>query len=105
MKYMSERVSDKVEQFYKTGKVVATNFLDPSEIVMVSGEIKYVEHAIWGGFEGAERKIILIGCEFVEYSAANSVVSEFITALRINLLSERCFVTSKCSWKCAWSWN
>lgn len=91
MKYVSERVSDKIEQFYKTGKVVATNFLDPSEIVVVSSEIKYVEHTICGGFEGAERKIILIGCEFVDYESANSVVSEFISVLRISLISERYF--------------
>lgn len=93
MKYVSERVSDRVEQFYKTGKIVATNFLDPSEVVMVSSEIKYVEHAIWGGFEGAERKVILIGCEFVEYESANSIACEFISALRINLLAKRCFVS------------
>ena len=93
MKYVNERVSDKVEQFYKTGKVVATNFLNPSELVMVSGEIKYVEHAIYGGFEGAERKIILIGCEFVDYESANSVVSEFISVLRISLFGERYFLS------------
>ena len=44
MKYVNERVADKVEQFYKSGKIVATNFLDPSEIVMVSGEVKYVSN-------------------------------------------------------------
>lgn len=89
MKYLNEKVADKVEQFYKSGNVVATNFLDPSEIIMVSGEIKYVEHAIWGGFDGAERKIILIGCEFVECDGVNSIACEFISALRINLLSDR----------------
>lgn len=105
MKYVSERVSDKVEQFYKSGKIVATNFLDPSEIILVSGEIKYVEHIIWGGFVSAERKVILIGCEFVENESINSIASEFISALRINLLSERYFVTSKCVRKCSWFRN
>lgn len=94
MKYVNEKVADKVEQFYKTGNIVATNFLDPSEIVMVSGEIKYVEHFIWGGFEGAERKIILIGCEFVEKESVNSIVSEFIIPLRISLVGERRFNSS-----------
>lgn len=89
MKYVNEKVADKVEQFYKTGKMVATNFLDPSEIVMVTGEIKYVEHVIWGGFESAERKVILIGCEFVENESINSIFSEYISLLRINLPRER----------------
>lgn len=94
MKYVNERVSDKVEQFYKLGKIVATNFLDPSEIIMVSGEIKYVEHAIWGGFDGAERKIILIGCDFEVGKKINSTAAEFISALRINLIGERSFISS-----------
>ena len=105
MKYVCERVSDKVEQFYKTGKIVATNFFDPSELVMVSGEIKYVEHVIWGGFEGSERNVILIGCEFVENESLNSIASEFISALRINLVGKRCVVSSKCIGKCAWVRN
>lgn len=105
MKYVSERVSDKVKQFYKLGKIVATNFLDPSEIVLVSGEIKYVEHVMWGGFEGAERKVILIGGELVENEAINSIASEFILALRITLVSERCFITSKRVGKRPWFRN
>lgn len=105
MKYINEKISDKVEQFYKTGKIVATNFLDPSEIIMISGEIKYVEHIIWGGFEDAERKVVLIGCEFEENESVNSIASEFISALRINLLSERYFVASKRVRKCSWFRN
>ena len=81
MKYINEKVSDKVEQYYKFAKVVATNFLDPSELVQVTGELKYVEHFIWGGFEGAERKIILIGVENKE--ELNEDVSEFITVVRV----------------------
>ena len=73
---------------------MATNFLDPSEIIQVSSEIKYVEHVIWGGFDCAERKIILIGCEFVECDGVNSVACEFISALRINLISERYIIAS-----------
>lgn len=88
MKYICERVADKVEQFYNLGKVVATNFLDPSEIVTVSKEIKYVEHAIWGGFENAERKIILIGFDSELEDDVRYVASEFISALRISVSND-----------------
>lgn len=82
MKYISEKISDKVEQYYKTEKIVATNFLDPSEIVQVLGEVKYVEHIMWGGFNGAERKIILIGAN--ENGNINEIAGEFISILRIS---------------------
>lgn len=87
MKYVSQRVSDKVEQFYKMGKVVSTNFFDPSEIVMILGEIKYVPHVIWGGFDGAERKIVLIGCEIEDCEYVNLIASEFISVLRISVIN------------------
>lgn len=94
MKYINERVLHKIEQFYKTGKIVATNFLDPSEVIMVSGEIKYVEHIVWGGFEKAERKVILIGYNLEMGEDVNSIASEFISVLQISLFSERCAISS-----------
>ena len=81
MKYIGEKISDKVEQYYNSGKVVATNFLDPSEIVQVMGEVKYVEHFMWGGFDDAERKIIFIGVEGLEELGES--VNDFITLLRV----------------------
>lgn len=82
MKYISEKISDKIEQYYKFGKIIATNFLDPSELVQVLGEIKYVEHTMWGGFDNAERKIILIGVDAKEN--INEIAGEFISVLRIS---------------------
>ena len=81
MKYIYERVSDKVEQFYTSGKIVATNFLDPSEVMQVMGAVKFVEHTCWGGFDSAERKIILVGIEVSEN--VNDVAQDFISAIRI----------------------
>lgn len=83
MKYIGEKVSDKVEQFYNSGKVVSTNFLDPSEIVQVLGELRYVEHFLWGGFEEAERKVVLIGAE--NLAELNCEVTEFITVIRVQI--------------------
>ena len=81
MKYIGDKISDKIEQFYNLGRVVATNFLDPSEVVQVIGELKYVEHFMWGGFEDAERKIVFIGVESLE--ELNGEVEDFITVIRV----------------------
>ena len=85
MKFINERVADKVELFYKDGKVVATNFLNPSEISQVLSEVRFVEHVFWGGFDGAERKIILIGIE--DSGCVNTLASEFISVLRVSLVN------------------
>lgn len=83
MKYINDKIADKVEQFYKDGKVVATNFLDPSELVSVQKEVKYVEHCMWGGFDDAERKIIIIGEEQVDAEK-----QEFVTVIRIKAVEK-----------------
>ena len=78
MKYIIEKISDKVEKFYKSGKAIATNFLDPAEVIGVMHEVKFVEHFLWGGFDGAERKIIVIGEEMIDTER-----QEFLAAIRI----------------------
>ncbi len=87
MKYINEKIADKVEQYYKYEKVVATNFLDPSEIVNVKSELKYVDYISWGGFENAERKIILIGLDIAE-NEVNDFAKEYITVLRVDASGE-----------------
>ena len=85
MKFLADKILDKVNKFYETGEVQVTNFLDPAEIVEVRSAIKYVETSIFGGFEGAERAVILIGDEDGDFSG-------ILTAIRItanNNLSHR----------------
>lgn len=85
MKYIIEKISDKVEKFYKSGKAIATNFLDPAEVIGVMHEVKFVEHFLWGGFDGAERKIIVIGEEMIDTER-----QEFLAAIRIK--AEKAFL-------------
>ena len=66
MKFLADKISDKVDKYYETGEVQVTNFLDPAELVEVSATIRYVEHVAYGGFEDAERKVLFIGVENVE---------------------------------------
>ncbi len=76
MKFLADKISDKVNKFYETGEVQVTNFLDPAELVEVRGVIKYVETCAFGGFDVAERAVILIGAEEWDFS-------EILTAIRI----------------------
>ena len=76
MKFLADKISDKVNKFYETGEVQFTNFLDPAELVEVKGVIKYVDTCVCGGFDGAERAVILIGAEQGDFS-------EILTAIRL----------------------
>lgn len=67
MKFLADKISDKVNKFYETGEVQATNFLDPAELVEISGTIRYIEHVTYGGFDEAERKVLFIGAEEADY--------------------------------------
>lgn len=60
MKYINARILDKINEYYTTGEVVATNFLDPSELVEVRSTLNQVENVAFGGYENAERKVIII---------------------------------------------
>ncbi len=60
MKYINARILDKINEYYTTGEIVATNFLDPSELVEVRSTLNQVENVAFGGYENAERKVIII---------------------------------------------
>ncbi len=77
MKFLINNISDKINKFYETGNVQVTNFLDPAELVEVENAIKYVEHVVAGGFDEAERKLILIGSEDA------GVIGDYISVIRV----------------------
>ena len=74
MKFLADKIADKVNKFYETGEVQVTNFLDPAELVEISATIRYVEHVAYGGFDGAERKVLIIGTENVEDNSHLAVI-------------------------------
>ena len=55
------RVLDKIKQYEKTGEVLATTFLDPKEIFELSSVYEKYPHYLDGGYDDAERKILIIG--------------------------------------------
>lgn len=61
MKYLNGIISDKLDKYYETGDIESTFFMDPSEIVDVIHILKNTAYTVYGGFEEAERKIIMIG--------------------------------------------
>ena len=71
------KIVDKIKLCEKTGKLVSTCFLDPAELIDVENIISKVPNCCFGGFEDAERKIILIGIEDVEK------IKEYIAIIRI----------------------
>lgn len=63
MKFIAGKIADKVNEFYSSGVVVASNFLEPSEVVETKGVLKNIPVVLYGGFEKAERKVIFIGAD------------------------------------------
>lgn len=57
------RAFDKVRQYEKTFEVCCTSFLDPAEQAEVTSAVKSVLYNLYGGYEGAERKILIIGTD------------------------------------------
>lgn len=61
MEYCANQIRDKIRMYEKTGKEIATNFLTPKEVQEVLSILKNYEYTLNGGFEGAERRIIVVG--------------------------------------------
>lgn len=75
------KIADKIKKYQKTGEVLSTNFLDPSEIINVQGILSKLPNCLFGGFKDAERKLLIIGTEDEE------VAKEFIEIITIELIS------------------
>lgn len=80
MEYSVAKIKDKLRICEKTGKVVSTNFLTPAEVSEVIHILKGYEYCITGGFEEAERRIIIIGTD-------ENKVSNFCTVIRVESLN------------------
>lgn len=70
------KILDKIKIYEKTGEIVSTFFLNPSEIFEHENIYDKYLHALEGGFDEAERKLLIIGVEEVD-------VSQFICVLEV----------------------
>ena len=84
MKYANARILDKVKEYDRTGRITASSFMDPGEMLEASSALRNVEHVSFGGYEGAERKMIFIGVSQEDVELFKSVeVFDFICVIRI----------------------
>ena len=60
------KILNKIKQFEKTGEACATDFLDPLDVIDNHEIYKNYEYTLYGGYEEAERKVLVIGTENVE---------------------------------------
>ena len=70
------KLTDKINLYKKTNKSTCTNMLDPMEFAKVQGLLKDIPFVAFGGYEYAERKVIFIGEDNVNFN-------EYITLVRI----------------------
>lgn len=57
------KISDKIKKYQKTQKICNTNFLNPAEIIEIEHMVNKVPNCFCGGYENAERKVLIIGLE------------------------------------------
>lgn len=70
------KVLDKFRLFEKTHRLTNTNMLDESEFASVLKCLNGIEYFAFGGYENAERKVIVFGSSNVNFE-------EFISVIRI----------------------
>ena len=70
------KLTDKINLYKKTNKPTCTNMLDPMEFAKVQGILKDVPFVAFGGHEDAERKVVVIGDDDINFN-------EYITLIRI----------------------
>lgn len=75
MNYNIAKIRDKLRLYEKTNKVISTNFLTPAEIDEVLPVIKNCDFCLTGGFDEAERRVVIIGSN-------QECISDFCTVLR-----------------------
>lgn len=76
MEYTIPKIRDKIRLFEKTGKETATLFLTPAELQEALTILKGYDYTITGGFEEAERRIIIVGNEKAD-------AAEYLEAIRV----------------------
>lgn len=77
------KIADKINKYKKTGNICSTNFLDPTEILESENIVRDFPYCFFGGFEDAERKILVVGADEEEKA------KEFIEILTIELLDTK----------------
>lgn len=76
MEYNIAKIRDKLRFYEKTNKINSTNFLTPAEVDEVIHVIKGHDFCLTGGFDEAERRIIILGTN-------ENLIFDFCTVLRI----------------------
>lgn len=75
------RIADKIRKYEKTGEICHTAFLVPTEALEAKNMVRKIANVFCGGYEEAERKILIIGTDEKE------VVGEYMELLTIELLT------------------
>lgn len=90
-KILIAQVLDKITLMNKTQKIESTNFLDMYQISLVETFLKknnYQNYILYGGFEEAERKILIVYPEKYNIEMIEKNYSKLIKIVRVELPEE-----------------
>lgn len=87
-KYLLSFILDKINFVETRNKIENTNFLDMHQISLVEAflkKIKYTNYILWGGYENAERKILLLYPEKLNETMVAKNYTKILGIIRIQL--------------------
>lgn len=90
-KILVSQVFDKINQMNKTQKIESTDFLDMYQISLVENVLKkinYENYILYGGYEDAERKILIVFPEKYNKEMIEKNYSKLISIVRVTLSDE-----------------
>lgn len=90
-KMLLAQVLDKIEFVKARGKLEYTDFLDMYQISLVENflkKIKFKNYKLYGGYEEAERKVLIIYPEKYDEIMLEKNYSKILKAVRVNLTEE-----------------
>ena len=76
MEYTTAKMRDKIRICEKTGKEMHTFFLTPAEVQEIMHLLRGYEYTLSGGFEEAERRMVVIGND-------NADLENYLTVIRV----------------------
>ena len=94
-KILLAQVLDKIEFSKQREKIEYTDFLDMYQIALVKTFLKKIEfenYVLFGGFENAERNILIIYPEKYNMAMVEKNYSKIIKAIKITLPEEENFI-------------
>jgi len=78
-------IEDKKRQCEEQYMLTSTAFLDIRQLAVAEGELRYTKHLSWGGYEDAERRVVVFLPDYADENAPLSEEDDPLELLRVSI--------------------